>query len=400
MLFRPKHSKIMMNHHHVTIALVSLHIAAVQSFFSPSTNHLFHRQWPQRNVLQRSNIINSYHIPRSQKHVSALFAKMGETELKAELAEYLSKREAANADEAAKAEVGTVIGGTRGNVVLDFVSGSPNKPRLQEEAAGVFDYDELMKYGYSHLVTPIMENGGRRAMYQLMNLPEPATPERLTKKKSAPKLVIDRTGETDRARYSGLKMTQALDDEAMGQALQETVRKVKEGRALRKKLAEEEYVMPFADNKNKGPRQTPLWTPEKLDEAGKKAGQAIAWARKAKMGELKKDPFEVMAVEGELRIYSIIVAITTALAFGNATPTLMSMTGLGSDELVKFLRIPAVVLLVASAGSGIVNAAVLAPPKRRSSLVWGVKGLMGGPLAVRQLRELGDLKTIGESEGI
>lgn len=153
------------------------------------------------------------------------------------------------------------------------------------------------------------------------------------------------------------------------------------------------------DNKNKGPRQTPLWTPEKLDEAGKKAGQAQAWARKAKMGELKKDPFEVMAVEGELRIYSIIVAITTALAFGNATPTFMDMTGLGSDELVEFLRIPALVLLVAAAGSGIVNAAVLAPPKRRSSLVWGVKGFMGGPLAVRQLKELGDLKTIGESEG-
>lgn len=153
------------------------------------------------------------------------------------------------------------------------------------------------------------------------------------------------------------------------------------------------------DNKNKGPRQTPLWTPEKLDEAGKKAGQAQAWARKAKMGELKKDPFEVMAVEGELRIYSIIVAITTALAFGNATPTLMNMTGLGSDELVELLRIPALVLLVAAAGSGIVNAAVLAPPKRRSSLVWGVKGFMGGPLAVRQLKELGDLKTIGESEG-
>ena len=154
------------------------------------------------------------------------------------------------------------------------------------------------------------------------------------------------------------------------------------------------------DNKNKGPRQTPLWTPEKLDEAGKKAGQAQAWARKAKMGELKKDPFEMMAVEGELRIYSIIVTVTVALAFGNATPTLMNMTGLGSDELVELLRIPALLLLVAAAGSGIVNAVVLAPPKRRSSLVWGVKGLMGGPLAVRQLKELGELKTIGESEGI
>lgn len=143
-------------------------------------------------------------------------------------------------------EVGTVIGGTRGNAVLEFVSGSPNKARIQEEAPNIFDYDELIKYGYSHLTTPIMQNGGRQAMYRLMDLPEPATPERLTKKKSAPKLVIDRTGETDRARYSGLKMTQVLDDEVMGQVLQETLTKVKEGKALRQKLEEEDYVMPFA----------------------------------------------------------------------------------------------------------------------------------------------------------
>jgi hypothetical protein len=145
-----------------------------------------------------------------------------------------------------RSEVGKVIGGTRGNIVLDFVSGSPNKQRVQEEAPDVFDYDELTKYGYSYLVTPIMKNGGRRAMYQLMNLPEPATPERLTKKKSAPKLVIDRTGETDKARYTGLKMSAAMDDDAMGKALEEAARKVKQGESLRKKLVEEDYVLPYA----------------------------------------------------------------------------------------------------------------------------------------------------------
>lgn len=142
--------------------------------------------------------------------------------------------------------VGEVIGGTRGNLVLEFVSGSPNKQRVQEEVPDIFDYDELIKYGYSHLVSPIMENGGRRAMYQLMDIPEPATPERLTKKKSAPKLVIDRTGETDEARYSGLKISQALDDEAMGKALEEAVKKTKEGKSLRKRLVEEDYVLPYA----------------------------------------------------------------------------------------------------------------------------------------------------------
>jgi hypothetical protein len=91
-----------------------------------------------------------------------------------------------------------------------------------------------------------MENGGRRAMYQLMDLPEPDTPKRLTVKKSAPKLVIDRTGETDAARYSGLKISQALDDDAIGQALEAAAQKVKKGESLRKRLVEEDYVMPYA----------------------------------------------------------------------------------------------------------------------------------------------------------
>ncbi len=83
-------------------------------------------------------------------------------------------------------------------------------------------------------------------MYSLMGLPEPATPVRVVEKKSAPKLVIDRTGETDKARYKGLKMTQVLDDDAMGKALEEVARKKKEGQSLRKKLVEEEYVMPYS----------------------------------------------------------------------------------------------------------------------------------------------------------
>lgn len=292
-----------------------------------------------------------------------------------------------------------MIGGTRGNIVLEYVSGSPNKERVQEDVPDIFDYDELIKYGYADLVTSIMTNGGRRAMYQLMDLPEPATPERLTKKKSAPKLVFDRTGESDSARYTGLKMSASLDDDAMGKALEEAARKVREGESLRKRLVEEDYVLPYADNTNKGPKQTPLWTPELLDEAGKKAGEAQAWARRARLGKLKKDPAERLAVEGELRVYSIFVAITVALSWGNATPRALSMIGIDSDDFLIFLKVPALALVVAGLGSAIFNGVSLAPPKRRSSFVWGLKGLMGGPLAVAQLRELDDLKTVGEIEG-
>lgn len=168
--------------------------------------------------------------------------------LRQQLSFYLQKRRELNADSAAQEQVGKVIGGTKGNAILDFVSGSPNKAYILEEAPDVFDYDELVKYGFDYLVEPIMAAGGRRAMYTLMNMEEPPTPHRL-KPKQVPKLIIDRTGETDTARYSGLKMTQTLDDEEMGQRLAEIQQMKKEGgvRSLRRKLVEEEFDIPFSD---------------------------------------------------------------------------------------------------------------------------------------------------------
>ncbi len=143
-------------------------------------------------------------------------------------------------------EVGKVIGGTKGNAILEYVSGAPNKAQIIEEAPDIFDYNELSKYGFSYLATPIMNAGGRREMYSLMGLPEPAISNRIKKPKKVPKLVIDRTGETDRARYSGLKVTQIIDDDEMGKRLAEVQEKTKKGESVKAKLVEEDYVMPFA----------------------------------------------------------------------------------------------------------------------------------------------------------
>jgi hypothetical protein len=143
-------------------------------------------------------------------------------------------------------EVGKVIGGTKGNAILEYVSGAPNKAQVVDEVPDIFDYNELSKYGYSSLATPIMNAGGRREMYALMGLPEPVVPNRIKKVKKVPKLVIDRTGETDEARYSGLKVTQIIDDDEMGRRLQEIQDKKKKGEFVKAKLVEEEYVMPFA----------------------------------------------------------------------------------------------------------------------------------------------------------
>jgi hypothetical protein len=167
-------------------------------------------------------------------------------EIKRQLTEYLEKRREVNADRAAEEARGRVVGGTRGNAILEYVSGAPVRERVIDGAPNVFDYDELARYGYPHLVTPIMDLvGGRRAVYELMGMDPPpllGPPPR----RAAPRLVIDRTGAEDKARYSGLKMGQVLDDSAMAEALERANRIAREGKELRPKLMEEDYVKPFA----------------------------------------------------------------------------------------------------------------------------------------------------------
>ena len=299
-------------------------------------------------------------------------------------------------------QTGKVIGGTRGNAILDYVSGAPGKESIVEDAPGALDYDELIKYGFAHIVTPIMDmEGGRMEAYRMMGLTPPPLPKRAGPK-SAPKFNIDRTGEGDPGRYSGLKMGQVLDDDEMGRRLAEVQERSKKGERLRPRLEEEDYVQPFADKRNTGPRQVPDWTPEKIDEAAKRQSEALIWARKAKEGEFKRDLDEALSVEGGLRTYCITVAVFCSFAFGRSTiPALTSGPfGMSSDAaggLVDTLQIPGIALIAAAIGSAAVCSVVLAPGKNRGAFVWAIKGLAGGPVAVVQLRGLDTLMTRGEA---
>ena len=91
-----------------------------------------------------------------------------------------------------------------------------------------------------------MALGGRRAAYDLMEMQAPAVSVAKPKRKSAPKLIIDREGKDDQARYKGLKMTQVLDDNSMAEALEAARLKKERGERLRPKLVEEDYEQPFA----------------------------------------------------------------------------------------------------------------------------------------------------------
>ena len=126
---------------------------------------------------------------------------------------------------------------------MEYISGAPNKASKISTAPNALDYDELEKYGYSHLITPIMKAGGRLAMYDLLGTEPPDTSASLKPLvATAPKLVIDREGRNDKARYSGLKLSQVIDDNVQAQVLASAQERAALGEDLRPKLEEQEFV--------------------------------------------------------------------------------------------------------------------------------------------------------------
>ena len=302
-----------------------------------------------------------------------------------------------------KRTVGTVVGGTKGNKILEYVSGAPNKETVLEDPPNPLDYDELVKYGYGHLATRIMNAGGRPAMYALLGMDAPVV--KIKQIVSAPPLVIDRTGESDPAVYRGLRLGQMLDDELQGRALQEVQQKIARGErpAVSQVLEQvESFEVPFADKRNTGPKQTPDWTVEKLDEWGRRQGRVEAWARKAKEGAFVNDPNESTdSLTTQQRVYSIVTILTAATAFGKATPGFLVLAldwqGDNVASVLGALQIPAATLVLSSLGSSIF-CAITAATLNRSRYVWTIKGFLGGPLTVRQLQTLAPLTTQREQD--
>ena len=156
------------------------------------------------------------------------------------------------------------------------------------------------------------------------------------------------------------------------------------------------------DKRNVGPRQTPDWTPAMLDEEGKRAGQAMSWAREARAGEFKTDPFEILSIEGSSQFYSIITTLIVAFAFGNSSSKLLvdilQFNQSDANALLSLMQGPALAFVLASVGSSVFCGAILAPGKNRNAFVWGVKGFAAGPLAIKQLKDLDALITRGEAD--
>jgi hypothetical protein len=151
------------------------------------------------------------------------------------------------------------------------------------------------------------------------------------------------------------------------------------------------YIVVSVDKRNVGPKQTPEWTVERIDAYVETQGRAVSWARRARMGEFVTDPFETLDMTLGLRIYCLLTTFGIAFSFGRSTPTfLQSFFHVDNPEtLVQGpLQTPALVFLLASLGSSAVCGFLLAPERKRNSFYWAVKGLLGGPLAIAQLKGL------------
>ena len=246
-----------------------------------------------------------------------------------------------------------------------------------------------------------MENGGRLAMYKLLDLPVPAIKVTPASSQTAAEIVIDKLGETDSGRYSGLKMG-LLDDSAMAEALARAQKKQKEGIPLRSQIAEETFVGTYKDKRNVGPRMTPDWTPERVDDELSRQGAAISWARQAREDRLMKDSAESLDLDVVQLAYSVVTALLIAVSFGKATPAFLTMIGIegASNEtqgLLDILKVPTIGLAAASAASSFL-CRTKASEKKRDQIVWMIKGILGGPITIRQLQELPVLLTRAELE--
>lgn len=116
--------------------------------------------------------------------------------------------------------------------------------------------------------------------------------------------------------------------------------------------------------------------------------QAVMAARK----EPTVPKSEKFTLDGSQRSYLILVAFTTALTYGRASQELLA-TPAYADVTAAVVGVSSIasVALYASAAGSLGLCVRLAKEKNRNVLVWGMKGLLGGPMTVAQLKELNAL---------
>ena len=156
------------------------------------------------------------------------------------------------------------------------------------------------------------------------------------------------------------------------------------------------YEIPFASRKKSATRRQPEWTPEMLDEEGRRRGQTYDWARRVREEKetsiRKTDSAETIDVNGGSRVYATVFSLLSSIAYGKATPQALEWIDVATaTTITTSLHGIALMFVLTSIASSAYSSTVLAPQKNRNSFIWAVKGFVGGPLAVVHLKELDNL---------
>jgi hypothetical protein len=94
------------------------------------------------------------------------------------------------------------------------------------------------------------------------------------------------------------------------------------------------------------------------------------------------------------RVFSAVTLVFVALAYGQASTRFFSTVVPMADsaDFMDSLQLPAAALLVTSLGSA-AACGFMARSKDRNVRSWAFKGFLGGPMTIRQLRDLANLRT-------
>jgi hypothetical protein len=123
-----------------------VHSRAIRnSYMYSNNNHIVRRNFMMHSN-NRDDEGDNNDIDGNFQTGNKNIVRSDEIDLKSELTKYLQLRKERVDEDISEEPI--IIGGTRGNVILDYVSGSPNKETIITEKPNIFDYSELEKYGF------------------------------------------------------------------------------------------------------------------------------------------------------------------------------------------------------------------------------------------------------------
>jgi hypothetical protein len=252
-------------------------------------------------------------------------------------------------------------------------------PSDWEGEPSALEYGELASYGYSYLVEPIMDAGGYAEVSAVMGLPVRARKQRV---KIPSASVIKMIDGPERKTDGFLSLGSSLDTR-----LEEQASRI-EAVSLSASVFAKQAALDSPDEA----------APEAIrgESAILPLEQRVA-ARKIAEPKVDRGGGESLTLQPSQRVYMVLVALATALAYGKATSQAVERGILPSDiaELMHYLSLALWAGNLISSGV----CAKLALDRRRNPLLWVTKAAFAGIPSLVELKGLGNLYEDEEEGG-